>query len=251
MRRPVLALLSASTVASLLGSGAAPFLAQDTVDADGRTPAQQAARKEPEAVQDRPGHHHGFSEVERWAKEFEAPERAAWQKPAEVVTLAGVAAGMTVADLGAGTGYFLPYLSPAVGPTGKVLALDVEPQMVDFLWGRVENEGLSNVEPRVVAADDPGLAPASVDRILIVDTWHHIDARVTYTGKLAAALEPGGAVVVVDFTKEAPHGPPPAHRLTAEEVVAELAAGGLAARILDEDLPYQYVVVGSRPEAGR
>jgi len=151
---------------------------------------------------------------------------------------------MTVADIGAGTGYFEPHLGRAVGPAGRVLALDVEPNMVDHLRERCAEAGLANVEARRVAPEDTGLAPASIDRILIVDTWHHVGERERYAARLREALRPDGAVLVVDFTLASPHGPPPPMRLSAEEVAAELAAGGLAVEVVPETLPWQYVVRG-------
>jgi SAM-dependent methyltransferase len=154
---------------------------------------------------------------------------------------------MRVADLGAGTGYFLPHLSRAVGPKGKVLGLDIEPDMVRYMNERAAREGLANVEARVVPGDGPGLAPASVDRVMIVDTWHHIPERVAYAQKLRAALAPGGAVYVVDFKKEAKHGPPPSHRLAPEDVMKELAAAGLSVEKVDVALPEQWVVAGKAP----
>jgi ubiquinone/menaquinone biosynthesis C-methylase UbiE len=189
-----------------------------------------------------------FSEVERFARHFDSPDRDAWQKPAEVVSLLDLRPGHVVADIGAGTGYFLSYWSKAVGSRGHVLALDVEPNMVEYMKRRVRESGWGNVEPRVVAADDPGLPEGGVDRIVIVDTWHHIDDRPTYTAKLLRALRPGGSVLVVDFTLESDLGPPAKHRMPPEDVVKELEAGGLRAQIdSTETLPKQYVVRGSKP----
>lgn len=193
------------------------------------------------------GAHHDFSDAEAFARLFDDPTRDAWQRPAEVVELLSLQAGMTVADLGAGTGYFLPHLSPAVGAEGRVLALDVEPNMVAHMERRASEAGLANVEARRVAPDDPGLPAGSVDRILVVDTWHHIGDRETYARRLLQALAPGGFVLVVDFTRESEHGPPPEMRLPPAVVEAELSAGGLAAEVVTESLPMQYVVRGRRP----
>lgn len=189
---------------------------------------------------------HRFEDAERWAAMFDDPARDAWQRPAEVVTLMAVPAGGVVADLGAGTGYFLAHLSRAVGPEGRVLALDVEPDMVRYMEDRARREGLPNVEARQVPFDDPGLLPESVDRVLIVNTWHHLEDRARYAEKLARALRPGGAVFIVDFTQEAERGPPPAHRVTPEGVFAELQRAGLRAEVLAEELPDQFVVAGTR-----
>lgn len=187
---------------------------------------------------------HRFENADQWAKVFDDPARDAWQRPADVITALRLAPGMTAVDLGAGTGYFLPYLARAVGPSGRVIALDVEPDMVRYMNERAAREKLTNIQAKVVPIDDPGLSPRSADRILIVDTWHHIPSRPGYAAKLKAALKPGGLVAVVDFTKEAPHGPPKEHRLTAEQVVAELREAGFDATVEEEPLPDQYIVVG-------
>jgi ubiquinone/menaquinone biosynthesis C-methylase UbiE len=186
---------------------------------------------------------HRFEKADDWAKEFDNPERDAWQKPAEVVAAMGISAGMTVADIGAGTGYFLPHLSRAVGPTGKVLGVDIEADMVRYMKERAAKEKLANVTAQQAMGADPGLAAGSMDRILIVDTWHHIPERVAYAQKLRAALRPGGQLIIVDFTLEATKGPPKEHRLAADKVIAELDAGGFSGKVVDESLPEQYIVV--------
>lgn len=189
---------------------------------------------------------HRFENAEEWSRRFDAADRDAWQKPDHVVALMELAPGMTVVDLGAGTGYFLSRLSRAVGPKGKVLALDVEPDMVRFMRDRIVREALPNVDPRQVPPDDPQLARTTVDRILIVDTWHHIADRSTYAAKLARALTRDGAIYVVDFTLETDKGPPKDHRLSPEQVISELRAAGLRAKLLAEDLPDQYIVVARK-----
>ena len=178
---------------------------------------------------------------------FDDPARDAWQKPDEVVALLAPGPGQIVADIGAGTGYFEPYLTRAVGGAGKILALDSEPAMVAYIAQRATAELWSNVVAQVIAADDPGLPTAGVDRVLIVDTWHHLPDRPRYAAKLALALRPGGTLAVVDFTRDAPMGPPAVARLDAATVAAELTAAGLVARIADESLPHQYVVLATKP----
>ena len=192
------------------------------------------------------GMHHDFSDVERYTRMFDAADRIEWQRPEELLTALEVGAGMTVADVGAGTGFFLPYLAAAVGPSGRVVALDVEPRMVEFMQQRIAEQSLEAVTASIIEPDDPGLEAGSVDRILIVNVWHHIDDRGAYAVRLHEALSADGTVAVVDYDADAPHGPPKKHRLAPEQVKAELEAGGLRVRILEEALPHQYVVVGSR-----
>jgi hypothetical protein len=124
-----------------------------------------------------------------------------------------------------------------------VLALDVEPKMIAFLERRVKEQQLTNVKPQQVSTDDPALPAASTSRILIVNTWHHIDERPSYAKKLAAALAPGGEIWIVDFTLDADQGPPAKYRLSPEQVTRELEQGGLHAEVVTpEPLPKQYIV---------
>lgn len=201
------------------------------------------------------GHHHGehgmphrFEHAEEWTKVFDDPARDAWQRPREIVAAMRIDPGMTIADIGAGTGYFLPYLSEAAGPSGTVLGLDVEPDMVRFMRDRAQRSHLDNVRSQQVRPHDPSLSQGSVHRILIVDTWHHLADRETYARKLRDSLAPNGQLFIVDFTKDSPEGPPPSHRLSPAQVIEELTASGLRAESVAVPLPNQYVVRGRLPE---
>ena len=192
---------------------------------------------------------HGFEHPERYAERWNDPARDDWQKPKEVIELMGVQPGMTVVDLGTGTGYFLPHLSEAVGPDGRVLALDVSDKMLTYVREEaLPNLPHKNVETKRVERSDPKLAADSVDSILMVNTWHHVTNREAYAGKLLAALKPGGTFVDVDYTKASGEGPPKKIKLDPEEVVEELEAAGFEAKVAEESLPKQYVVVGTKPE---
>jgi ubiquinone/menaquinone biosynthesis C-methylase UbiE len=175
---------------------------------------------------------------------FEDPARDEWQKPAQVVGALQLRPGMWVADLGAGTGYFLSYLSKAVGDGGCVLALEPEPNLVMHIRERAEQAGWRNVTPVLASFDDPRLPDRSVDLVFIVDTFHHLDDRLTYLRRLRRALKPGGRVAIVDwFKRPLPEGPPPEHKLARDQVVQEMAAAGYQ---LDEEpaiLPYQYFLI--------
>ncbi|MCB9762679.1 MAG: methyltransferase domain-containing protein [Alphaproteobacteria bacterium] len=185
---------------------------------------------------------HGFEDVERWSAVFDDPARDAWQKPAELVAALDLPAGAVVADIGAGTGYFNAHLARAVGPEGKVIAVDIEPGLVAHMAARAEAEETPQVEARLGQPDDPALQPGEVDLVLLVDTYHHIDGRVDYFTRLRDDVRDGGRLVVVDFKPgELPVGPPPEHRLAPETVQAELEQAGWQLSSAPELLPYQFV----------
>ena len=194
--------------------------------------------------------HHAFDDVSKWVDVFDDPGRDAWQRPDAVLREIGVKPGMTVADLGAGTGYFSVHLAKAVGEKGRVLAIDVEPKLVDYVRQRAAKANLAQIVAVLAPTDDPKLPEHGVDRVLIVDTWHHIDDRLSYLPKLAAGLKPGGRVVVVDFKKgDFPVGPPDAHKLTADAIAAEFSTAGFKLASQWGELPYQYVLVFTPPAA--
>ncbi len=193
-----------------------------------------AAQQHPEAV------HHGFGDTAHWAEVFEAPQRAKWQKPDEVVRALDLKPGQTVVDIGAGTGYFTRRFARAVGPAGMAIGVDIEPGMVAYMKADAAKLKLANYQARLVRADDPELAPHSADVIFFCAVLHHIGDRVAYLRKLKPALKPGGRVVVVDFKQTSPKGPPPAMRISREEMVAQFRQAGFRLVAEHDFLPYEY-----------
>jgi len=189
---------------------------------------------------------HAFTDPAELAKKWNAAERDAWQHPEEIVAALALQPGATVAEIGAGTGYMVAHLSKAVGERGTVIAVDAEEAMIAYVASRVEALGPATVRPQKVTHGDPKLPPESVDAILTLDTWHHIDERVEYARKLYAALRPGGRLVVVDYHVDAEVGPPQEMRVSPQQVVAELAEAGFRAEIADESMPRHYMVVGKK-----
>jgi len=198
------------------------------------------------------GHGHGHHEHrdslgnppdhEHYLERLESPERAEWQRPDAVVDALELKPGERICDLGAGPGYFSLRLARAVGTTGKVFAIEADPRMRDVLVQRLEEAHLANVEP-VLAVDGMGLPPEPVDRILIVNAYHHFTDGIAYLRALSGHLRPGGTIVNIDFHGgELPIGPPPELRIPRERFLADAEAAGL--RLVDEEtfLPYQYFV---------
>lgn len=182
---------------------------------------------------------HRFGDVKLWAPRLEDPERDKWQKPDEVMKNLKLKPGDVIADIGAGTGYFTRRFAAAVGPGGKALGLDLESSMVDHMKEDARRLNLKNYEARAVKADDPMIAPRSVDVIFLCNTYHHMENRVSYFKRLRTGLKPNGRVVIVDFyDKQIPVGP--MHRVSKETIVKELKQAGYNLKRSLHFLPYQY-----------
>ncbi|MFV8750856.1 class I SAM-dependent methyltransferase [Nannocystaceae bacterium ST9] len=192
--------------------------------------------------------HHRFDDPAKWAAEFDSPERAAWQKPDELVASLAIGEDAIVADLGAGTGYFAIRLAK-VASAGKVFAVDIEPSMVAWLGQRAHDEQLANLIAIQGGADDPGL-PESVDLAFMCDVFHHLADPSAYFARVGERLRPGGRVVIVDFRPDNPDdapGPPAAMRTSAAQVEAAMVEAGF--RLIAPDaglLQWQYVLVFER-----
>lgn len=194
-----------------------------------------------------------FSDAAAWAERWESPERDAWQRPLDVIRLLAISPGEVVADLGAGTGYFTRLLAIKVGDRGKVLAVDVAPEMLAYIDAR-EDIVPGRVETVLADKKDPRLPAGGVDLILTVNTWHHIKKRGRYLERLEQALKADGRMVVVDFRRDGEFsvGPPPSERISREDVVEEFERAGWTLASESLALPYQYYLTfyPPRPATG-
>lgn len=194
------------------------------------------------------GHHdpqHSFEDTDRWVEEFENAERDAQQKPDEVVRALNLSAGDVVADIGAGTGYFTRRFAKAVGDNGIAYAVDLEPNMLQYVAERAEKDDQPNIVPVLATSSSPMLAPSSVDLFFVCNTIHHIADRHEYYKILARDLRSGGRFAIVDFYKDAEltEGPSKAMRIAKQSLIDEVTAAGFRL-VEDHDfLPVQYFLV--------
>ena len=182
-----------------------------------------------------------FNNPEESAKSFDDPARDAWQMPERVIDALGLTTGQTVADLGAGTGYFTVRLARSKAAP-LVYAVDVEAAMVKYVRERAAKEGLKNVVAVQASADRANL-PAPVDLVLIVDTYRHLPSRVAYFSELRKMLKPSARLAIIDYRKGAPGGPPDEFRYTPAQIGAELAQAGFTLETQHDFLPQQLFLI--------
>lgn len=197
-----------------------------------------------QGVHEEHSHHKAGRSVEEWLRVLENPGRDAWQSPEQVVEALGLNSGDDIADIGAGTGYFSVRFAKAVGPSGKVYAVDVDPNLVKHLGERAAEAGVSNLAPVLAESDDPKIPDSSVDVVFICNVLHHIEGRASYYKKLQAALRPGGRLVIVDFYKrDLPVGPPVAMKIAEADLIAEAAGAGFSLADSKNFLQHQYFLI--------
>jgi ubiquinone/menaquinone biosynthesis C-methylase UbiE len=179
---------------------------------------------------------------------LESPDRTAEQKPDEVIAALGLKQGEAIADIGAGSGFFTFRFAPHVGNSGRIYAVDINPDMILYMNRFIRDKGVRNVVTVLCPPDDPLLPDASIDRFFICNTWHHVPGRTRYAGLMKKMLKPGGQVIVLDYKKEKlPVGPPPEMKTAREEVIREMEAAGFMLRKEHSFLPYQYFLVFALP----
>jgi len=183
------------------------------------------------------------SSFEDLVNRFEVEDRIKWQKPYEVIEKLDIT-GKTVADIGAGTGYFAFRM---LNQAKKVIAIDVDKRFIDYMEEKkrqVPDSLQGRFETRLGELNDPMLKTNEVNVVLVVNTYHHIDNRTQYFRGLQKNLNIDGKLVVIDFKKKrTPNGPPKNMRISVEQVVEELEEAGFTHIEVDKDtLPYQYIV---------
>ena len=188
--------------------------------------------------------HRLHQDSQAYIKSLEDPKRDAYQKPHEVLTALNLKQGEVIADIGAGSGYFSFRFAQHVGQSGRVYAVDINPDMIVHMNRRIRELNLKNVITVLAEPGDPLLPDASVDRFFFSESWHHIENQARYLELMKRMLKPGGEIVTIDFQKkEMPVGPPLGMRIAREDLVRQMGSNGF--RLVKEHkfLPYQYFLV--------
>jgi predicted methyltransferase len=175
---------------------------------------------------------------------LERPDREATEQPEKVLDALKIAPGSTVADIGAGTGYFSVRLAKRVGPQGRVLATDIQPQMLALLDENRRAAGVGNIEPVLCTPTDAKLPEGQLDLALMVDVYHELAYPEETLAQVRRALKPDGRLVLVEYRGEDAGVPiKPEHKMTLAQVRAEVEPMGFRLQEAFEFLPYQRVMV--------
>lgn len=154
-----------------------------------------------------------------------------------------VKSGMVICDMGCGNGYHTLPLAQMVGEKGKILAVDVQPQMIEMLRQNIERQGLKNIEPIQGLYHDPKLPPNTCDLILLVDVYHEFSHPVQMLTSMRAALKPEGQLVLVEFRAEDDTVPiKPEHKMTKDQITKEMNANGFELKRQYDGLPWQHLM---------
>jgi ubiquinone/menaquinone biosynthesis C-methylase UbiE len=171
-------------------------------------------------------------------------ERETEEQPDAALDAIGIAKGSTVADIGAGAGYMTWRMAQRVGPTGKVYANDIQPQMIELLRRNMRQRKLTNYEAVLGTVDDPKLPPAALDLVLLVDVYHEFSEPQKMLRHIRESLKPDGRLVLLEYRGEDPSVPiRPEHKMTVAQVKAELEPEGFGLYKVLESLPRQHILI--------
>jgi ubiquinone/menaquinone biosynthesis C-methylase UbiE len=181
---------------------------------------------------------------------LERPEREKEENPKKLLEALDLKEGMIVADVGAGSGFHTFRMAPMVGDRGKILAVDIQQEMLDLIAARARKEKVTNVEMIKGTETDPKLPEGQVDLILMVDVYHEFAFPYEMTEKMVAALKPGGRMVFVEFRMEDPEVRIKlVHKMTERQVIKEMAEFPVLEHTKTvKTLPWQHIVVFTKKD---
>jgi ubiquinone/menaquinone biosynthesis C-methylase UbiE len=186
------------------------------------------------------------------ARRLDDPERLKWLPPQEAVSALSIAPGMTIADIGAGTGYFSLPFAQAAGPAGCVLAVDLQPEMLAILREKLASPGSpQNVQLRQGTAEHTGVPEHICDLVFLANIWHELDDHAAVLREAGRILKSEGLIAVLDWRRDlaGPPGPPADDRIAEAETVAALEHAGSVIRRAGAFGWHSYLVLGTRPSA--
>jgi SAM-dependent methyltransferase len=190
-----------------------------------------------------------FATVLGWhgAEWLERSERELEVEPDKALDALGSLAGLTIADVGAGSGYFTVRLATRAGASGRVYANDLQPEMLKMLAGRLTREHIRNVTLVQGAVDNPKLPASAIDLALVVDVYHEFSEPQHMLRGIRAALKPGGRLVLLEYRKEDPAVPIRfEHKMSVAEARMEVEAEGFTLAKVDDRLPRQHILIFSK-----
>jgi len=175
---------------------------------------------------------------------LDRPEREEEEHPDEALQAIGIRRGMVVADVGAGSGVMTFKMAKLVGPSGKVYAVDIQPQMLEILRTRAQRDKVTNVQTVLDTVSDPKLPAGAIDLILLVDVYHEFSQPQAMLDHMREALKPNGRLVLLEYRKEDPTVPIlPDHKMSVSEVKAEVQPEGFQFDQVIEVLPRQHIII--------
>jgi SAM-dependent methyltransferase len=178
---------------------------------------------------------------------LERPSREAEEQPTELIKALKLNKNDVVADIGAGTGFFSFRIAPLL-TSGKVLAVDIQPEMLNIIESSEKQKHITNVETVLGSESDPKLPPESVDLALMVDAYHEFSYPREMMQGIVRSLKPGGRVVQVEYRGENPFVMiKPLHKMTQKQARKEMQAAGLIWRETNNVLPQQHIMIFQKP----
>lgn len=188
--------------------------------------------------------HRQPADIKQYLEQLDSEDRDQYQKPRQVIEALNLKPGLAVADLGSGSGYFTRRFIEAVTETGKVYAVDVEPEMLKYAEESVVHMHRSYTAEFILARpDSPKLPYESIDLLFVCNTYHHLEERTKYFSDTKSSLKPGGRVTIIDFYHDERSGElgfPKRHLVPQETVIAELTKAGYTLVREHTFLPRQY-----------
>jgi SAM-dependent methyltransferase len=178
---------------------------------------------------------------------LERDEREAEEAPSKAITALQLAPDAVIADIGAGSGYYSFRIAPLV-PSGRVVAVDIQPEMIEFLSTKAKETGVDNIQPHLGAENDVKLPADSLDAALLVDSYHEFSHPAEMLASLRSALKPGGRLYLIEFRAEDPNVPiKDLHKMSEAQARLELEGAGFKFISNLDVLPWQHLLIFEKP----